>query len=206
MISDEGMAKVLSEPDEPEDSARLALLNAKLTGADIAAPAEPDWERVVKEGIERALKQQTEQTQQRQIHEREWEAYMCELDSQEPEMAEAGPPPDDGEMDEMVEEQRARYLTLLPGATAELLTDYVVWYLIHSTTTVEEERDAWARRTWQQKGPYRPAAEAEQLPERWKPLTREGETRWSLERNAAAAGFFDVDDYLQWRQDGGTVA
>ncbi|EOS93055.1 DNA mismatch repair protein MutL, partial [Erwinia tracheiphila PSU-1] len=65
---------------------------------------------------------------------------------------------------------------------------------------------AWARRTWQQKGPYRPAAEAEQLPERWKPLVREGETRWSLERNAAAAGFFDVDDYLQWRQDGGTVA
>ncbi|EOS93064.1 hypothetical protein ETR_21122, partial [Erwinia tracheiphila PSU-1] len=139
MISDEGMAKALSEPEEPEDSARLALLNAKLTGADTAAPAEPDWERVVKEGIDRALKQQTEQTQQRQIRESEWEAYMCELDPQEAEMAEAGPPPDDDEMDEMVEEQRARYLTLLPGATAELLTDYVVWYLIHSTTTEEDE-------------------------------------------------------------------
>ncbi|MEW5288569.1 ATP-binding protein [Erwinia papayae] len=200
IISDEGMAQALKEPDEPEDAARLALLNAKLTGTDTAAPANPDWDRVVKEGIELALKQQLEQAQQRQINAQEWEAYMCELDSQEAEMAEAGPPPDD-EMDEMAEEQRARYLTLLPGATAELLTDYVVWYLIQSTTTVDEELDAWARRTWQQAGPYRPVAEAEQLPERWKPQAREGETRWSLKRNAAAAGFLDVEDYLQWRQD-----
>jgi hypothetical protein len=33
-------------------------------------------------------------------------------------------------------------------------------------------------------------------------LIEEGETDWSLERNAAAAGFFRVADYLRWRRDG----
>lgn len=51
-----------------------------------------------------------------------------------------------------------------------------------------------------------PGSRKGRIVRRRKPLAREGETRWSLERNAAAAGFFDVDDYLQWRQDGGPVA
>jgi hypothetical protein len=32
-------------------------------------------------------------------------------------------------------------------------------------------------------------------------LIRPGETAWTLERNAAAAGFFWVDDYLKWREE-----
>ena len=32
-----------------------------------------------------------------------------------------------------------------------------------------------------------------------RPLIHPGETTWTLERNAAAAGFFRVDDYLKWR-------
>ena len=31
-------------------------------------------------------------------------------------------------------------------------------------------------------------------------LIRPGETAWTLERNAAAAGFFCVGDYLKWRE------
>ena len=31
-------------------------------------------------------------------------------------------------------------------------------------------------------------------------LIRPGETEWTLERNAAAAGFFRVGDYLKWRE------
>jgi hypothetical protein len=34
-------------------------------------------------------------------------------------------------------------------------------------------------------------------------LVRPAETSWSLERNAAAAGFFVVADYLRWRREGG---
>jgi hypothetical protein len=30
---------------------------------------------------------------------------------------------------------------------------------------------------------------------------QEGETRWSIERNAAAAGFIREMDYLEWRRD-----
>lgn len=33
------------------------------------------------------------------------------------------------------------------------------------------------------------------------PLIREGETWWMLERNAAAAGFYRVSEYLEWRGD-----
>lgn len=201
VIGDDGVADAVRATDEPEDTLRLEFLNAQLAESDTYAPAEPEWDRVVKEGVEKSLSKQAEHAEQRQIHEQEWEKYISDMDSEIEEREEAGPPPDDDEMEKMAEEQRARYLTLLPGATAELLTDYVVWYLIQSTTTVDEELDAWARRTWQQAGPYRPVAEAEQLPERWKPQAREGETRWSLKRNAAAAGFLDVEDYLQWRQD-----
>ncbi|KRP86858.1 hypothetical protein ACLIMJ_22205 [Pseudomonas veronii] len=32
-------------------------------------------------------------------------------------------------------------------------------------------------------------------------LIRPGETAWTLERNAAAAGFFRVGDYLKWREE-----
>ncbi|CAH2916078.1 MAG: FIG00460623: hypothetical protein [uncultured Paraburkholderia sp.] len=32
-------------------------------------------------------------------------------------------------------------------------------------------------------------------------LIQPGETTWALERNAAAAGFYRVEDYLKWRAE-----
>jgi hypothetical protein len=35
----------------------------------------------------------------------------------------------------------------------------------------------------------------------WLPLVKEGETRWMIECNAAAAGFLREEYYLLWRRD-----
>jgi hypothetical protein len=40
---------------------------------------------------------------------------------------------------------------------------------------------------------------ANRLDEQYQKLVQAGETWWSLERNAAAAGYFRVEDYLLWR-------
>lgn len=40
------------------------------------------------------------------------------------------------------------------------------------------------------------------LDKKYHPHINKGETKWSLERNAAAAGFFRVQDYLEWRAGG----
>ena len=39
------------------------------------------------------------------------------------------------------------------------------------------------------------------IPDEWRPFVEKGETRWTVEHNAAAAGFLDVLDYLKWRSE-----
>ncbi|KVD92968.1 hypothetical protein WS63_08005 [Burkholderia stagnalis] len=87
----------------------------------------------------------------------------------------------------------------------------------------DEIRRLWAEKPWEKASDdYRdtvPEAEAEhvarknapsmrpkddprnRLAEKYHSLIAAGETWWSLERNAAAAGFHRVEDYLSWRSD-----
>lgn len=50
---------------------------------------------------------------------------------------------------------------------------------------------------------FRPSDLLESMNADLRALVRPGETSWSLERNAAAAGFYTVFDYLRWRDGGG---
>lgn len=107
---------------------------------------------------------------------------------------------------------RLRLLESLPGATPENLTQEILEYLVYITDTDEEELDAWQRKTWEQPGGYRPLPTADDsasvvqksgarpkdsIPESWLPYVNEGETRETIERNAAAAGFYWELDYLE---------
>ncbi|MFA6180557.1 ATP-binding protein [Acidithiobacillus sp.] len=63
----------------------------------------------------------------------------------------------------------------------------------------EEEWSEWTRN--QESVTAGKVGEAEDIPENWLPYIQHGETRWTIEHNAAAAGFLDVLDYLKWRAD-----
>ena len=107
-----------------------------------------------------------------------------------------------------MEETRNRLLGTLPGATAESLTDHIVQFMMHETYSAEEEQEAWRLHAWENPGAWegqRTQNEAEAviagMPAGWLPLVKEGETRWMIERNAAAAGFLCEEDYLLWRRN-----
>jgi flavodoxin len=63
----------------------------------------------------------------------------------------------------------------------------------------DEEWDAWARE--QEAAAVEKTEKAERIPEDWMPYIQNGETRWTIEHNAASAGFLDVPDYLRWREN-----
>ncbi|AUX71582.1 ATP-binding protein [Erwinia pyrifoliae] len=137
VIDDTDLVEAINAPEEPEDTARLNFLNLQLAGAGAAAPEGPDWEDVIAQGIATAL---SNQAQYRECHQRYNELMQQPEDGSEAQDQEA-------DRRQMIEENRNCYLSMLPDATAELLTDEVVCYLL--------ELDAWTRRTWEQGGPYR---------------------------------------------------
>ncbi|WP_354691978.1 hypothetical protein [Phytobacter sp. RSE-02] len=97
-------------------------------------------------------------------------------------------------------------MSILPGATTDTLTDEIVSFLVYATDTEDEERAAWTSRAWEFDGMDDfPEQDFDQplerdIPVDWRPLVRDGETRWMIERNAAAAGFLWEMDYLEWRE------
>ena len=86
---------------------------------------------------------------------------------------------------------------------------------LHPSLEKDELLKAWNDQEWLQHGSHRAdthgaegEAEDSRLGEwgRWlepevRALIRDDENQWSLERNAAAAGFRWVGDYLCWRRD-----
>ncbi|WP_349843993.1 ATP-binding protein [Pantoea dispersa] len=214
VISDAGIRDAVSAQPDPEDMSRLDFLNQQLTGTGAAAPVRSDWDSAVAAGIEQARKNQSERLREQQAL-GDW--YAAEDDASdilndEQRAAEA-------EEQMWLASRKTHYLSFLPGATEEALNDWVVEFLAIATDSDEEARAAWAMRAWENSDLWfarnTPASiEAEDLheqdaehppeqslPAEWLPFIVEGETRWSIERNAAAAGFVREMDYLEWRRD-----
>ncbi|MBU2765779.1 hypothetical protein HAP94_06115, partial [Acidithiobacillus ferrivorans] len=63
----------------------------------------------------------------------------------------------------------------------------------------DEEWDEWVRE--QEAAAIEKTERAERIPEDLIPYVQDGETRWTIEHNASAAGFLDILDYLQWREN-----
>ncbi|MBP2195078.1 ATP-binding protein [Pantoea cypripedii] len=217
VISHEGIEAAVSAPPEPEDASRLSFLNQQLNGAGTAAPAETDWNSVVAEGIEQTRKNQAERLREQKALE-EW--YASEEDASNMLTDEQRAAEADEQM--WLASLKLHYLSILPGATEENLNDRVVEFLAYMTVSEEEELAAWSMQAWENSDQWyarntRSYSEADNLyeqdfdqplekkvPADWLPYMQEGETRWSIERNAAAAGFMQALDYLEWRRDSDT--
>lgn len=123
---------------------------------------------------------------------------------------------------------RQRFADILGVSLSDLCED-AIWYFVHFCDTDEHVKEAWADKEWERlyEANYSEPDDDEiarmMLDEATEPhpndeppteddvtglwrvaadcrgLVNPGETWWSLERNAAAAGFYQVDDYLRWR-------
>lgn len=206
LISSDGMAEAVSAPAEPEDKARLSFLNLALRDATAGPSVMPDWPSVIVDGIQKALTGREDYLRDRQLMEK-WYAANGVADEEDA-------------ADELMwlESRKMHYLSILPGATEENLTDQAIGFLTYETSTREEELEAWGIRAWdnmalwnarnspsQDEAEYLYEPDFEQsteksIPDDWLPFLHEGETRWMISRNAAAAGFMREVDYLRWRQ------
>ncbi len=199
VTDDAGMAKAVSAPVEPEDERLLNRLNLQLAGDGHIQVPDPDWTAVIAEGLNRSKRRQAERDEEMRQMADDIAAWYAEEHTD----ADGG----DGYVLWM-EETRNRLLEMLPGATAESLTDQIVQFMMHETYSTEEELEAWHLRAWENPGAWeglRTQNETEAIiavmPAGWLPLVKDGETRWMIERNAAAAGFMRETDYLRWRAD-----
>ncbi|EBV2165541.1 ATP-binding protein [Salmonella enterica subsp. enterica serovar Eastbourne] len=213
VISHEVIEVAVNAPSEPEDVARLSFLNLQLNGAGTAVPAEIDWNSVVAAGIEQTRVNQAIRGQQQKELEECYasEEYVTGMLTDEQRAAE-----DEEQM--WLESRKLHYLSILPGATEENLDDNALKFLAYMTDSEEEELAAWGMRAWENSNrwyarntpSYHESEDLydqdfDQSPEReipadWLPFVREGETRWMVERNTAAAGFMWEMDYLLWRK------
>ncbi|MDI6539257.1 ATP-binding protein, partial [Pantoea ananatis] len=220
IISADSLADDVGAAVEPEDGNLLTFLNQQLGVAGTQSPESGDWADVVAAGIEEAGVARERRAEERRIHEEELETYKAspeylQLIKDQAEYFGAS----EQEEREFMASSRLRLLESLPGATPENLTQEILEYLVYLTDTDEEELDAWQRKTWEQPGGYRPLPAADDsasavqkpetrpkdsLPESWLPYVNEGETRGTIERNAAAAGFIWELDYLEWRHSNET--
>ncbi|WP_034948949.1 ATP-binding protein [Erwinia oleae] len=216
VISREGIEDAVNAPSEPEDISRLSLLNQLLNGSAQAAPAETDWNSVVATGIEQTRENQAQRLREQQALE-EW--YSSEENASDMLTDEQ----QDSAEQQWLDACKTHYLSLLPGATQDALTDWVVQFLACATDSDEEALAAWGMQAWENSdlwyARFTPdCTETEDLyeygtgpssespvPSDWLPFLHEGETRWSIERNAAAAGFMKELDYLEWRKNSGSV-
>lgn len=192
--------------------------NTLLTVADTGSPA-PDWSEVLTRAeadqklIEAQHRVDTAQRVAAQIQYDEEEAtYWAEIEAYEKVQTEAE------------EAARRRFATLFNVQIEEVHLD-ALCYLLREDLSDEELHALWTAKPWEaedledsgydefedcelkyadqpddSQGASRDGPTAH-FSEDLQALIRPGETAWTLERNAAAAGFFWVDDYLKWREE-----
>jgi hypothetical protein len=186
----------------------VELENSRLVDAGMC-PAPPDWSAVLNAareaqlGLEaqhltRAAELQREAEEMREIEEEQdrwYQEHMAEMAQQEAQEQEAS---------RLV---RERLIPVLGQKVVDSLDDDELCFFNGAVS--DDEIRAVCDTTLAQ---YRQAyfddiaeseAKAPVLAPDLQALVRGGETAWTLERNAAAAGFFNVKSYLEWRASSG---
>ncbi|WP_226066775.1 MULTISPECIES: ATP-binding protein [Dickeya] len=109
------------------------------------------------------------------------------------------------ERDRCEERKIREHYAALFQVKPEDISDRAFYFLYYETQNDEDALIAWKEKHWEHDDEFDPYLDyfSEHQPEavipaEWKGV-RPGETRWSLERNASAAGFWSVTDYLAWR-------
>ncbi|MEX5685333.1 ATP-binding protein [Pseudomonas silesiensis] len=201
-----------SVPDE--NMAFIERQNILLGGAGTCPPA-PDWPDILARAeadqklIERQLRVESKRGAATQIQINEEAAYWAEIEQS-----------DQVQIDSE-NAARRRFAALFDVPFDEIDPD-ALCYLMHEGLTDEQLHFMWAAKPWEQdqydgcEGDFENCGLVNVDPDGERQggsstnattgfsadiqaLIHPGETAWTLERNAAAAGFFHVEDYLKWR-------
>jgi hypothetical protein len=211
-IEDASDHTVVTGPTPAEDIAFIKYQNALLVQSG-ACPPPPNWSelldaaRAEQEAIEADLLAEAE------LRKAEEAAVRAESDAH------------DAANDKWLEEARGQIAMLFgvsPDAISSNARDYL---LMCGDVTDSELRDLWATKPWEPDEPHDEPPDYEDhdfqfdeafedheaqssvpdagsyFPPEIRALIEPGETSWALERNAAAAGFYRVENYLKWRAE-----
>ncbi len=191
---------VVMEPAIAESIAFIDYQNARLVQAG-ACPPPPNWSEVIdrahteQQRLESGLRADAERRRA------EDDAISAAIEASEAEAA------------RIVEEAKQRFATILEIDPDAISFDAAEYILMHGEISEAELRAMWADKPWEQwldptgwaDGEDDCAEMAECTAPAVSPelhvMVRPGETEWVLERNAAAAGFYRVEDYLKWRAE-----
>ncbi len=190
----------------PDENTRLInQINVSLSLSGLCPPP-PNWGEIVERARQEQIKaaaQLREEAAQQAAERKEEEAYYQAC----------------------MEEERERIgqvLGIAPTDISEVALDYLRYYYYGSDE--DSLRQIWENQEWTDDFSTETSYDSSEydahfadldeearreyesqddprthLPENQHSLVQDGETWWGLERNAAAAGFFRVEDYLEWR-------
>ncbi|RLM24764.1 DNA mismatch repair protein MutL [Brenneria alni] len=198
LIDETQISKDINAAIPAEPSSFIRLVNLQLRQHGDFKP-EPDWNEVMLEGIVSEVSQSQQKfedgcewldwalgtsEEKGSIDDREYQEFLDQVNH-------------DAHMQEQIE--RERMLSIL-GIGSEALTEHIFYFLYYETSDDDDLRAAWQEKRWERVDdePTLP------VPEHWKPYMNPGETRWMIERNAAAAGFSGWEGelgYLRWRTE-----
>jgi hypothetical protein len=203
LIGNMDEAAIAASPVRVEDRQSIALINGNLVNSGLTSPP-PNWPAV----FEQAKQAQDEKSAQ-------WHAELEQGLRQRMRVVLSN---------KEFEQARSTFAQILQVEPKDLPRQ-AVEYMLRFKLTDQELRDMWADNYYCWNDPPRDEAyeeeqrrfyeereedflrqdaeESESLDKRlgakFLPLVRPGETWWGLQRNAAAAGFHRVPDYLAWR-------
>lgn len=169
-----------------EDISLITLINAGLHLSG-RCPDEPDWDEVFKRSVYEEEVHISDPEEDKEMA--EYYAYMDEMHEIE------------------IQQQRERIAGILK-VNPEELDEAAITHFIEKEEEAEfAEMEAEYQEYQLELEEEKKQRELDQnnifmiLDSKYHQYVREGETVWSLERNAAGAGFFSIRDYLLWRNE-----
>lgn len=187
-----------------QDANLIDCINAQLILSG-ACPPPPNWNEVVERARQEQLRLAEKLRQQANRDRSEIEEF-------------------DQWMDQGIQAEREHCAKILGISTEEVPLAMMSYLSFSEGTPDEYVHELWESKPWEfvegvQNIEMQTEEEEESGNDKWiddavqeinNPKTRvnrefwhfikDGETLWSLERNAAAAGFVNLDDYIQWRE------
>ncbi len=194
---------VVAQSVPAENMAFIKYQNVRLVEAGLCPPP-PDWAEIVNHAHNAQAEIEAKLRQEAQTCAEEDRAYWAGIEADEKAIR---------EQDDIA---RQRFATIL-NVSIDMIDYEIVSYLRKAGADDGAVRIIWAEKPWEQDNEYPEhasecdheqeieddsAVEAKDyVPVEVQALVQPGETLWALERNAAAAGFYRVADYLRWRTE-----
>lgn len=198
---------VVNEPVLPTPVENMAFIdyqNARLVQAGVCPPP-PNWTEV----LDRARSEQTRlEPELRAVAERQ-AAQAAEAEAADEEFWAAI---------RKEEDECRQTLAEVLGVPAGSIPSIALDFLASTKLSDEEKRAIWTEAPWEREYETDPGDDWDAdlwrdnsdkdesdisvfYPPELRASIQPGETTWALERNAAAAGFYRVEDYLKWRAE-----